>query len=140
MKVTGKTPDKVNKILILGTQDSSTFHFDDSQGPPKDGIWFHVQGNSAAGDATAASVARETAVSFSPPPQQAPPKPSNVLRKRKESVATLGDDDDDFVGVPQGPSAGSSKITRVPVRKIKKSKSSFSGHQHSEVILRSIFL
>ncbi|KAM0878951.1 hypothetical protein ACQ4PT_034530 [Festuca glaucescens] len=133
MKVTGNTPDRVKKIYIQGSQKFSTFHFDDSQGPPKDGIWFHVQGSSADGDAAASSVARETAVSFSPPPQRAPPRPSNVPIKRKERVADLGDDDDDdFVDVPPRPSVSSSKATRVAVRKGKKSKSSNAEPKHSE--------
>jgi hypothetical protein len=134
MRVTGNTPDRVKNIYIQGSQNFSTYHFDDSQGPPKDGIWFHVQGSSGAGDAETPSVAREAAVSFSPPPRQAPPRPSNDHRKRKETEPDLGDDDDDFVSVPPIPSASSSKAPKVAVRNIKKSKSSNAGPQHSEVI------
>lgn len=90
MRVTGNTPHRVKKIYIEGSQNSSTFHFDHSQGAPKDGIWFHVQGSTAAGDAAASFVARETAVSLSPPPQRAPPRPSNGAGKRKGTVAELG--------------------------------------------------
>jgi len=133
MRVTGKTPDRVKKVYIQGSQSFSTFHFDDSQGPPKDGIWFHVKGSSATGDATGSSVVHENAVSFSPPPKRVPPRPSDHPRKRKESVEEFGDDDDDFVGVPpKHPAADSSKATRVDVRKIKKSKSSLPGPKHSE--------
>jgi hypothetical protein len=87
------------------------------------------------------SIARETAVSFSPPPQRAPPRPSNVPTKRKERVADLGDDDDDddFVDVPPRPTVSSSKATRVAVRKGKKSKSSNAEPKHSEVIYDVFF-
>lgn len=140
MKITGKTPCKLRKIILQGSQDSSTFHFDDSQGPPKDGIWFHVEGTSAAAEAAASSVARESAVSFSPPPQRPPPRPSNDHRKRKESVSAVGDDDDDFVGVPPRTSASCSKPIRAPVRKVKKTKSSHAGPQPSEVIYDALLL
>jgi hypothetical protein len=83
MKVTCNTPDRVKKKnYIQGVHNFSTFYFDDSQGLPKDGIWFHVQGSSA-GDAATSSVAHEARVSFSSPPQRVPPRPSNDHTKRK---------------------------------------------------------
>jgi hypothetical protein len=39
-----KTPDRVKKIDIQGSQDSCTFHFDDYQGAHNDGILLHFQG------------------------------------------------------------------------------------------------
>jgi hypothetical protein len=112
-----------------------------TEGTPKDGIRFHVQGPSSVVDAATSSVARETAVSFSPPPQRALPSPSNDPRKIKEKAAEFGDDgDDDFVGVPPGPSASFSKATRVAAPKIKNSKPALPGRKHSEVIYDAFFV
>lgn len=43
MKFTGTTPSRIKKIHFQGSQHSSTCHFDDSQGVPKSGLWFHVE-------------------------------------------------------------------------------------------------